>query len=509
MALSPRNRPAPRSPDATRIYAVGDLHGRLDLLEGALDEIAKDATSARRERADTVAVFLGDYIDRGPDSAGVIDALMAFRDASPAQAIFLRGNHEQVLLDLLDGEETTTRWLDYGGRETLASYGVNAFTPTRTLAELRDLVASSIPLAHVQFLRATTLNVIVGDYLFVHAGLRPDRLLEEQSDADLLWFRYYDDATPVWDYTVVHGHSTNPMPVVGRWRLGIDTEAYASGALTVLRLETDKQELLKITAPQGRGSATVEPWRDADVSYRSKPRSAAAAIPEAGARKPRPRAPIDRSSRAGRPSARLALSVVGGLVGVAGATALAIAAIDHQGRSPQPVSDHNAPLPSDRASRADAPRRDTAASQPRDRTAELDINLRDRSAGPVPVGLQAPAAKGADLPEASAVGVQIGAVRTASDVRRVSQDVMQQFPALMVGKTVRVEPVEKAGQTLQRVIVQGFPDLAAAEGFCHELRQGSRACILRKPTRANDVAPAIRPNTVVELTARPSSGDAT
>jgi serine/threonine protein phosphatase 1 len=252
-------------PAQTVVYAVGDIHGRLDLLQGAIGEIERAAATAK-SGAKVTAVFLGDYIDRGPAARGVIDRLIAFRDAKPCEIVFLRGNHEQFLLDMIDGRAEGTTWLDYGGVETLASYGV-AWPPPigpRDVKRLGEKLREALPPAHLHFLRETGLHVERGDYVFVHAGLRPERLLSEQSDADMLWFRYYNDDEPMHGMTVVHGHTPRSRPVAGRWRIGIDTEAYDSGALTVARFEGDYANFLKVEVASGEEQTRVSEWEMID-----------------------------------------------------------------------------------------------------------------------------------------------------------------------------------------------------------------------------------------------------
>lgn len=247
------------------VYAVGDIHGRLDLLQGAIDEIERAAAPAKSE-VKVTAIFLGDYIDRGPAARGVIDRLIAFRDAKPCEIVFLRGNHEQFLLDMIDGRAEGTAWLDYGGVETLASYGV-AWPPPigpRDVKRLGEKLREALPPAHLHFLRETQLHVERGDYVFVHAGLRPERLLSEQSDADMLWFRYYNDDEPMHGKTVVHGHTPRARPVAGRWRIGIDTEAYDSGALTVARFDGDYANFLKVQVAPGEEGTRVSEWEMID-----------------------------------------------------------------------------------------------------------------------------------------------------------------------------------------------------------------------------------------------------
>src|SRR5216683_7246790 len=171
-------------------YAIGDIHGRFDLLKGVTAELRRAVAESGWAGDKVVAVFLGDYIDRGPDTRALISHLIDFRDEAVCETNFLRGNHEQILLDLIDGAPEAVRWLEYGGLETLRSYGWRQPHPVgvRDAAKLADRVRKVLPPEHVQFLRDTMSYVDRGEYLFVHAGLRPDRLLNEQSDADLLWF---------------------------------------------------------------------------------------------------------------------------------------------------------------------------------------------------------------------------------------------------------------------------------------------------------------------------------
>jgi len=243
------------APDDQILFAVGDVHGRVDLLDTLIGEIGREAGHGKA----TTAIFLGDYIDRGPASRQVIDRLISLAEDSAFEAVVLRGNHEQFLLDLIDGRAESTSWIEFGGAETLASYGVaigaaESADPARLAAAAR----AALPETHIAFLRGTKLLAERGDYVFVHAGLRPDKLLAEQSDTDLLWFRYYNDEAPLHGKVVVHGHTPRSRPVSGRWRIGVDTEAWASGALTAVRLEGGSQRFFKTA-----GAEVVE-WDKAD-----------------------------------------------------------------------------------------------------------------------------------------------------------------------------------------------------------------------------------------------------
>jgi serine/threonine protein phosphatase 1 len=229
---------APEVAPGSRIYAVGDIHGRVDLLRAMHQLIHEDAY--RRQAQRNVVVYLGDYIDRGDDSRAVIDLLLD--EPLPSfESIHLKGNHEDSMLRFLDDPSIGPSWLFYGGAQTLMSYGVRPPTPlTRPdeLARAQRELRERLPMRHRRFLQALPLTHEEGDYLFVHAGLRPGLPLERQSAEDLLWIRdqfLLSDAE--FGKIVVHGHSITPRPDVRRNRIGIDTGAFASGTLTCLVLE--------------------------------------------------------------------------------------------------------------------------------------------------------------------------------------------------------------------------------------------------------------------------------
>lgn len=303
MTSSTRVGSPPRAPDQTVVYAIGDVHGRLDLLERLTEQLAVETEAAARDGKGTIAVFLGDYIDKGPDAAGVVEHLIRFRDQAACETIFLRGNHEDVLISLVDGDEDSARWLEYGGVETLRSYGVSfrAANPNPSVEKLRQTAIGAIPAEHIAFLRETELHVALGDYIFVHAGLRPDRLIEEQTDSDMMWFRYYDDEPPIWSGTVVHGHSVNARPIRGRARIGIDTGAYATDALTALRLEGDRQDFLKVSLNPEDGTPEVDFWDTVDRAFAGGVRPAA---PGAGRHRAAQSTPRAASAKRAKPAAR-------------------------------------------------------------------------------------------------------------------------------------------------------------------------------------------------------------
>lgn len=230
-----------------RAYAVGDIHGRLDLLNLLLNQIEADIEA--RPSARNFIIFLGDLVDRGPHSAGVVERLRSYR-RDGVQAVFLGGNHEEVLLRLLAGEVgILPSWLRFGGAECAASYGIDpeALKQMDERAALA-LIRTSVPQAHREFLESMGDTFRFGDYLFVHAGIRPGLALEEQDLADLRWIRdpFLLDETE-HGFVVVHGHTISPQVEERRNRIGIDTGAYRSGILTALAVEGAERWYLSST----------------------------------------------------------------------------------------------------------------------------------------------------------------------------------------------------------------------------------------------------------------------
>jgi len=232
-------------PRGHRAYAVGDVHGRLDLLESLLQSIEEDVRA--RPSRKTSIVFLGDLIDRGPSSAGVVERLRTFRP-NFAAPLFLMGNHEEVLLRILDGEASLIpSWLRFGGTETLRSYGLDADElATSTEAEAVTKVRRAIPEAHSAFIANFADTVSFGDYLFVHAGIRPGVELSEQSKADLRWIRepFLQDQSER-DFVVVHGHTIRQDVEITANRIGIDTGAFHTGVLTALAIDGEDRWLVQ------------------------------------------------------------------------------------------------------------------------------------------------------------------------------------------------------------------------------------------------------------------------
>ncbi|WP_210272615.1 metallophosphoesterase family protein [Chthonobacter rhizosphaerae] len=225
------------APDDASIYAVGDVHGCADLLHALEARILQDAR-ARRTRA--LILYLGDLIDRGPDSAAVLDHLSDQPDDG-VERLCLLGNHEAMLLDWLS-DPADDGWLEHGGGETLRSYGVPvAFLQAASARRRADIVAAHLPRAHVDFLEALPLTVRTSRHLFVHAGVRPGVPLAAQTESDLLWIREpFLSRNHGLDLPVVHGHTPTPEPTVLRHRIGIDTGAFATGRLCAVRLVGDE-----------------------------------------------------------------------------------------------------------------------------------------------------------------------------------------------------------------------------------------------------------------------------
>lgn len=244
--LRRKSAPAPSvaGPPGSRAYAIGDVHGRLDLLDALLEKIEADA--AARSEARTFIVFLGDLVDRGPDSRGVVERLSTYRPEF-AKPVFLAGNHEEFFLDVLDGDvDGVGNWLTYGGRETAASYGISEgwllnASPQAIVSELYRRV----PEAHREFVRGFGDSFRFGDYLFVHAGIRPGVALEDQSRRDMRWIReaFLDDRSD-HGVVVVHGHTIVDQVEERHNRIGIDTGAYGSGVLTALAIEGTERWML-------------------------------------------------------------------------------------------------------------------------------------------------------------------------------------------------------------------------------------------------------------------------
>ena len=244
-----------------RVYAIGDIHGRLDLLVDLLDRIGRDDWR-RKHREDTTLVLLGDYVDRGPQSREVIDFIIKLREQWPNMTC-LMGNHEQVFRMAISGDEQAVRFFTrdgVGGRETLISYGITGDQIDRLeAAELWELIDRAVPEDHKEFLASLNSQAIIGDYAFVHAGIQPGVAMEEQEETDLYWIRdpflSFDEPHP---YMIVHGHSIREDVEQRPNRIGIDTGAYATGKLTAIGLEGTECWFLDTGGGQGEEEAPGE-----------------------------------------------------------------------------------------------------------------------------------------------------------------------------------------------------------------------------------------------------------
>lgn len=227
------------------VYAIGDVHGCIDLLEAAEDLIRNDV---ERHGVAGLIILLGDYVDRGPNSAAVLDHLM-----SPAgdgvRRLPLCGNHDDLFLRFLNSPRANAGWLDMGGRETLTSYGLPGnhvfIEGNKNVDGLKTALQAHVPERHVTLLQNLPVCARVGQYVFAHAGLRPGVPLENQSDQDLMWIREpFIARGPELPFTLIHGHTPFREPSFGLNRIGIDTGAYVSGKLSVLKLYKGRTRIL-------------------------------------------------------------------------------------------------------------------------------------------------------------------------------------------------------------------------------------------------------------------------
>ncbi|MDV6331079.1 metallophosphoesterase family protein [Asticcacaulis sp. 201] len=229
-------------------YAVGDIHGRLDLMEKMLQKIKADAALSHER---PLIIFLGDYVDRGPHSKGVLDGILTLEDEEWCDVEFLMGNHEETLLKFLNDPSAGLSWSDHGGAATLASYGVSLpHLRSDPLAwnETRDEFAQALPESHRQLMAQMKMLVIADDYLFVHAGVRPNTPLEDQGAETFLWIRSpFLAVDKACKYVVVHGHTPEEAPTNTRWRIGLDTGAYATSVLTAVRLKDNTRTIFQVT----------------------------------------------------------------------------------------------------------------------------------------------------------------------------------------------------------------------------------------------------------------------
>ena len=234
----------PSMPEGLRFYVIGDIHGRVDLLEQLFSLIDYDL--AESEPGRSVQLFLGDYIDRGASSRATIDKLI--ERAEIHECAFLRGNHEAVAVSCLTDKASIPAWMRIGGAETLLSYGVR---PTLSLSvgelsAIQSAFQSALPRSHLQFFGRLQTQLVVGDYFFVHAGIRPGIPLTKQKERDLLWIRdEFLASTQDHGKVVVHGHTPSVDVEYRPNRINIDTGAYFTNRLTCLVLESNQRRLIQ------------------------------------------------------------------------------------------------------------------------------------------------------------------------------------------------------------------------------------------------------------------------
>lgn len=269
LSLLKKIRPAkpgttPSVPDGTRVYAIGDVHGCAGLFAALLTEIGGELRTDGHVRG--IVVLLGDLVDRGPDSRRVVEMAMIPPLPHSARLVALMGNHERMMLDVLEGNpELLARWLSYGGAATAASYGVAPIVGTATperLARLATEFAAAVPAEHRTFLAALPTSWRIGDYFLVHAGIRAGTALDLQNPDDLMWAgEAFVESRRDHGAIVVHGHHIGPDPVVRQNRIGVDTGAYCTGTLSCLVLEGSERRLIQAGAAGIRRSALPLPPR--------------------------------------------------------------------------------------------------------------------------------------------------------------------------------------------------------------------------------------------------------
>ena len=262
--ISPFRNSRRGAPERQRAYAIGDIHGRLDLLDELLAGIEADSQS--RGPAKVTIVFLGDLIDRGPQSAQVVERLRRYRP-SFAKTVFLMGNHEEVLLRIVGGETgVVADWLRFGGAECVRSYGIDpADLHYRNPSDVPRILRQAIPKEHLKFLSGFVDTASFGNYLFVHAGIRPGVSLSHQLPQDLRWIRlpFLEDETD-HGRIVVHGHTITDSVDVRANRIGVDTGAYRTGILTALGVEADERWFLQTGS---LGQSRPDPGRVANLQH--------------------------------------------------------------------------------------------------------------------------------------------------------------------------------------------------------------------------------------------------
>ncbi len=252
-----------RGPEGRVVWAVGDVHGCLEQLDALLAEISAQAQADDRAHQ---LVFLGDYVDRGPDSRGVIQRLIQIADTPDVDARFIRGNHEDKMREFLDDPTVGATWCEYGGDAALRSWGLS---PPAVRHRKEGWVALSADLRHklgprgVRFLDELEPSLTLGGYFFCHAGAAPGTPLADQTERDLMWIRarFLDDDRP-FSHVVVHGHTPTDQPHVDDRRIGVDTGCYSTGVLTALRLDGERETFVQAVR-DADGAVSIREWRAA------------------------------------------------------------------------------------------------------------------------------------------------------------------------------------------------------------------------------------------------------
>ncbi len=245
----PPPRPLPRVPEGERFYVIGDIHGRCDLFEALSEAIEEDDGTAGPVRS--TVILLGDLVDRGPDSAGVIGHARDWCRRRPVRCI--AGNHEEMFLESFGDKEMLRHFLKHGGRETILSYGIERRRYKElSLDEMQDELHVLVPEEHRTFLGEFEDMIVAGDYVFVHAGINPRRPIDDQKQSDLRWIRdrFLNHREP-FSHVVVHGHTIFEEVETTEHRIGIDTGAFRTGQLTALVLEGEDRRLIQAQETDG------------------------------------------------------------------------------------------------------------------------------------------------------------------------------------------------------------------------------------------------------------------
>ncbi len=246
------NSRKPSVPRGHRVYAIGDIHGRADLLAQLHRQIRGDAANAPAGIKKTI-IYLGDYVDRGLDAMGVIDLLLA-APMDDFETVYLKGNHEDALLRFLEDVSIGPNWFAIGGDATVLSYGIRiptALSSAQRLEYVWKELRARIPQNHLEFLSCLQLMHQAGDYVFVHAGIKPGVPLDQQDPEDLMWIRgEFLGSRQDHGKVVVHGHMPVSEPDIQTHRIGIDTGAFATNVLTCIVLEGETQRFLSTAARQ-------------------------------------------------------------------------------------------------------------------------------------------------------------------------------------------------------------------------------------------------------------------